>query len=167
MNALPHGIADPLHINEPFPLWMVLAAGLLLWLLYRLFRLVQRRRAEPPPSVVAPPPIPAGASGIATVIEAIRRRYRKRKAHRHGCHKLAAALRKHFDRDLERKASLATLTAAEMTRLIGDTPVARLFGVLSELQFYRRPPTRGDFEGACDLALEVAESRSRFGKDGS
>ena len=108
--------------------------------------------------------VPLAESRIATVIEAIRRRYREREAYRPGCHKLAAALREHFGRDLEGRDSLTTLTVTEMARLIGDTPVARLFGLLSELQFYRRVPTESDFDGACDLALEVAESRNRFEK---
>ena len=164
MSALPHGVADPLHINEPFPIWTLVVAGLMLWLLYRLVRFLKQRSAEaisPPPSPSLPAP---RSSRIAAVIEDIRRRYRERKAYRSGCHELAAALREHFDSGHSTKDPMTTLTAAEMTRRIGDTAVSRLFGVLSELQFYRRPPTQSDFDGACDLALEVAESRGRFGR---
>lgn len=167
MTSLPHGLADPLHIDEPFPLWTLVAGALVLWLLYRMVRSLRERLTVRPASVpvAIPTEKPPEDGGIASVIEAIRRRYRRHEAYRHGCHELASALREHFDRSAEKPTtsdSLTTLTAAEMARNLGDSAVARLFGLLAQLQFYRRAPTRSDFDGACDLALEVAENPARF-----
>lgn len=154
MNPLPHGIADPLHIDEPFPTWALVAAALGVWLLYRLFRYVRDRPAVPLP-VLESSPAPAQDGRIGSVIEAIRRRAFERNALRAGCHELAAALREHFGRNLAPGVSLEHLTASEIERRLGDTAVSRYFRLLSGLQFLRRPPTASDFDGACDLALEV------------
>lgn len=161
MSGLPFGIAEPLHIEEPFPAWKVVLAALVLWLLYRLARALYRRlqRAAQAPRPAAPPPPPL-LGGIGAVIDDIRRRYQT--DYRRGCHALAEALRRHFDRaklpGSAGRAPYPTLTAREIERHIGDTALTRFFALLSELQFHRREPTQSDFEGACELAAVVAES---------
>jgi hypothetical protein len=87
-------------------------------------------------------------------------------AYRKGCHELAAALREHLGEQLESGHAVATLTAAEMADRFGDTGFARFFDLLSQLQFHRRQPTRSDFEGACELALEVVVDVGGGGRSG-
>lgn len=154
MSALPHPITDALHIEEPFPVWTLLAGALALWLLYRLARRWSNRPVAPV-APVAPPPEPAGASRVVALIEAIRRETLEQRSYRAGCHRLAAALKEHFGASLWSQRSFEHLTAAEIAVRIGDGPVSRFFSMLSELQFYRPPPSRSDFDGACDLALDV------------
>ena len=161
MKGLPFGLAEPLHIEEPFPTWKLVLAGLVLWLIYRLLRLLWRwlQRVEVPASPVPPAP-PSFLDGFAVAVDEIRRRYGD--DYRRGCHALAEALRGHFDAlELPGSAGRApypTLTAREIEGQLGDTPVSRLFTLLSDLQFYPREPTKGDFEGACELAVDVAAS---------
>lgn len=156
MSSLPHGITGALHIDEPFPRWTLLAAALLLWLLYRLYSRLRERLAESPAPSAPPAPAEPDPAGFGARVDAIRRRTLASGTYREGCHELAAELRAYCARYLEPGASLLHLTAAEIARRVGDTAVARFFGLLARLQFHRRPPSRSDFDGACDLAIAVA-----------
>ena len=51
------------------------------------------------------------------------------------------------------------MTAREIQGRVGERPATRLLSLLSELQFGRRRPTRGDFRGACELATELVSKR--------
>lgn len=155
MTSLPHGVTDPLHIDEPFPTWALWASALVLWLLYRLYRRWRERPAESAKQVREPRPNAPSHNPIGNRIENIRSRALLQKAYRKGCHELAEALREHLAERLEAGQSLTSLTAIEMADRFGDAAFARFFGLLSRLQFHRREPSQSDFEGACELALEV------------
>lgn len=168
MSSLPHPITEALHIDEPFPTWTLLVAALLLWALYRGYRYWRARAAAAPSEPVRAAPPPPEGERIVSVIEAIRQRTLEQHAYRAGCHQLAAALKEHFGRSLSPERSFERMTASEIARRIGDGAVSRYFDLLSRLQFFRRPPSRNDFDGACDLALDVvvttsATARSRRG----
>jgi len=170
MISLPHGVTDPLHIDEPFPTWMLWAGALVLWLLYRLYRRWREHPAEPAKPVRKLRPKAPGRGRIGNTIEDIRRRALLQKAYRTGCHELAEALREHLDVRFETGESLTSLTAIEMADRFGDTAFARFFSLLSQLQFRRREPTQSDFEGACALALDVVvdvDSGVRSGRSAS
>lgn len=156
MSELPHGITDPLHIEPPFPTWAVILGVLLLWFVYRLLKAWKERSAGDGSRVEVPAPAPPKQSRIGAVIKDIRTAALAEGAYRRGCHQLAAVLREHCDRYLDRGGALAHLTAAEMALRLGDTALTRYFDRLSRLQFERRPPTRREFDEACDLALDVA-----------
>ncbi|MFQ5527331.1 MAG: hypothetical protein ACE5GX_13845 [Thermoanaerobaculia bacterium] len=160
MIGLPHGLAEPLHIDEPFPTWKLVVAALVAWLLYRLARWFLARLSAARAAVPRLPPPRIPASGIVGLIGEIRRRYHG--DYRRGCHELAAALRRHFGQESGTRSSVRRhpfpkLTVGEIRARIGDTAISRLFGLLAELQFFRREPTKSDFEGACDLAIDVAQ----------
>lgn len=151
MQELPAGLADPLHLPDPYPssgLLGALAALLLLTLLAVLWR---RRRRRPPAASAPPPAVHVdAASAIGKAIEDVRRRFSGSRDYRHGCHALAGLLRAHFEARTTRP--LTTLTAREMPSAIGEGAVASFFELLAELQFRRRRPTHDEFRGACDLA---------------
>lgn len=153
---LPSGLADPLHLPYEVP-WKFLAAlGLLLLgaIVFALLRAWLARRRQTPARPL-PAPIPAAESGIAGAIEDLRRRYRRSSAYRTACHELSILLRRYLERSTRQPYS--TLTAGEIRRQAGDGRTASFFLSLAELQFGRRRPTGRDLDGACDLALEVAQ----------
>ncbi len=152
---LPAGLADPLHLAFPVPwkLLAVLAALLVAAIAFALLRRWLRRRRQAPPRKL-PTPVPGPAPGLADAIAELRRRYRKSRAYRTACHELSTLVRGYLENATRRRYS--TLTAGEIRREMGDTRGARFFGALAELQFARRPPTRNDLDGACELALDVA-----------
>ena len=156
MSDLPFGFTDALHINEPFPWRGIVFAFLLLWLLYRFIKSLRRERvvSAPPPSA----PVRT-RSRFAQEIQRLRKRYLSSKDFRAGCHELADLLRQHFES--KRKHPFSVLTAREIERRVGDSAVSRLFSLLADLQFSRRPPSKSDFEGACDLALDVSKGKKR------
>ena len=156
MSGLPFGLTEPLHLDEPFPWRAIVVAILLLWLLARFLRSLRRNRQEPPAEPV-PPPVPR--SRIAEEIRALRTRYGRSKDFRAGCHELAEMLRSFFE--AKRDVPFSTLTVGEMKPKLGDTAVVRFFSLLADLQFSRRTPTKSDFEGACDLALDVTRHGRR------
>ena len=159
MRELPADLAEPLHLLKPDP-WATalgwLAALLLLTLLWMLYRRLRRRRAARPLPPVPPSPPVAAVSGIEKSIDEIRRRYSDAD-HRQGCHQLSAALREHYEETDRHRFS--TLTVREVAAAIGDVALTRFLGLLADLQFGRREPSRDDFQGACELAVSVARSR--------
>lgn len=153
MSELPFGFTDALHIDEPFPWRGIAFAVLLLWLLYRFVKSLRRERtvtASPPTSVVLP------RGRFLEKVQKLRRHYLRSKDFRAGCHELAGLLRSHFE--AKRSQPFSVLTVREIEASIGDTAVSRLFSLLANLQFSRQPPSKSDFEGACDLALEVSKA---------
>lgn len=154
MNGLPGGLADPLHLSYPVPWTALMIFGLLLLfgILLALLLAWVRRPSTPPP--VPQPAAPARGVGIADAIEELRRRHGTSSSFRVGCHELALLLRRHFEQASGHEYS--TWTAGEMRRHVGDTALSRFFGFLADLQFGRRRPNQNDFDGACDLALDVA-----------
>lgn len=158
MKPLPAGLAEPLHLLEPsnWRGWVVaglatlLVAAIACWVFYRR-RFDARRRIQPRTAQASPPG--PHEQGIADAIESIRLRFSRRGLARAGCHALSAALRTHLERRKPIRYSI--LTAREIGRRLGDTPLTRLLALLSDLQFGRREPARGDLEGLCDLAHEV------------
>lgn len=156
MTSLPHGFTEPLHILEPFPWGRLLLLGLVATLVAALVLLLWRwwrRSRSATPAVPAAPPPPPAIPGILDSLEELRRRYLESALHRQGCHALSELLRRHFGghHDLP----FVFLTAQEIAGRAGDTAMTRLLRVLSDLQFARRPPGAGDFDGACDLARDV------------
>lgn len=166
---LPGRLADPLHFPSPpscawLLVWLALIGALVGWLLWLAWRRWQARpRPAPAPRPRPTPPPPAGDIGSA--IDAIRRRTLAAKSYRRGCHELSGALRAHWEARPPAAggagAPLTRMTAAEIGRRLGDGAVSRFLALLAQLQFGRRPPSRGDFVGACDLAREVASSGER------
>lgn len=158
MIGLPHGFTEPLHIDKPLPYGLIatllVLIALLVWLIHRR----RKRKSQEPPT----PPRRRRRPGIRGAIESLRRKHLKGKNFRLACHELAAALRDHFDR--ETGHPISSLTTREMIARIGDTALTRMFGLLAQLQFSRSKPSRSDFEGACDLALDVTRSAPRRGK---
>ena len=149
MTGLPHGLTAPLHIDRPPPYGLMAIALLLL--------VIRRKRSA---EKTIPPVLSTPQTGdIGTLIEELRRRHRRLSDFRLACHELAAELRTYYDRKMRR--SISTLTTREMVGRLGDTAVTRLFQLLAELQFSRKSPSRNDFEGACDVALEVPNASSR------
>ncbi len=153
MEELPAGLADPLHLAQPFPFRTLAVIGLLavLALLWMLWRRLRRRRPPAPAAAVSPPLSPP-AAGIGAAITAIRGRFLDADRRR-GCHQLSETLRAHLERGGRHRFS--TLTAGEIAAAIGDVAVARFFDLLADLQFGRREPSRSDFDGLCDLACDV------------
>ena len=102
-----------------------------------------------------------GKYGIGSAIAAILDRHLQSKSYRRGCHELSGALRTHWEESgLVRRAGRFTrMTAREIHGRVGERPATRLLSLLSELQFGRRQPTRGDFKGACELATELVSKR--------
>lgn len=159
MSSLPGDLADPLHLLEPFPYkTLLVAAAVLGYLLWRLIRRLHRRKlAAPQPAPRSVPAAAAAAAPIAERIEALWRRFRETGRFREGCHELAGLLRAQLE--AERRRRFSSLTAGEIGRHLGDSPWSRLFSLLAGLQFGRRPPSRSDFQGVCELAAEVAGQR--------
>lgn len=153
---LPSGLVDPLHLPQPVP-WKFLAVLAVLLLAAIVFALLKawlgRRRRTPRRPL--PAPVPALPTGIDAAIESLRRRYRESRAYRAACHELSTLLRLHFEGSSRHRYS--TLTAGEIRREVGETRVARFFAFLADLQFGRRQPTGNDLDGACDLAIEIAQ----------
>ena len=154
MTPLPSGLADPLHLAFPVHWkWLAVAAALFLatviLLLLRVWLRRRRRRvrARPEPAPRQLPP-----AGILDEIEALRGRYRTGSGLRRACHELSALLRGYFGRSSPR---FSTLTAGEIRRHLGDGRTASFFGSLARVQFGRSRPTRKDFDGVCDLAIEA------------
>ena len=155
MNELPFGFTDALHIDEPFPWRNIVFTLLLLWLLYRFVRSLKRDSPPKRPSAPARQP----RSRFGQQISALRKRYRRSKDFRAGCHELSEILRQHFE--AKRKKPFSVLTVGEIQEEIGDGAVSRLFSLLANLQFSRQEPSKSDFEGACDLALDVSKVSRR------
>lgn len=160
MNQLPAGLADPLHLSYPIPWKIVFGLALLLLagILFALFRAWLRRRRPPRPTQ-APDVARPRTSGIADAIAGLRQRHRDSVVFRSACHELSKLLRHYFETSTGRDYS--TLTAGEIHREVGETASSRFFSFLADLQFARGAPTRNDFEGACDLALDVARQETR------
>jgi hypothetical protein len=160
---LPRGLADPLHILEPFPGWAraAIVAALLLALLWMLWRRWARRRRVPV-AARSPRRVAPRLDSIAEVIRRIRRRYPDAGSYRQGCHELSAVLRSFLERGSPHPFSI--LTAREIARALGEGEQTRLFDRLAELQFARRAPSRRDFRAICDLALEVVAAPRKRGE---
>lgn len=160
MKELPAGLADPLHLSYPIPWKLVFGLALLLLagILFALLR-AWLRRPRPPRATHQPAAAQPRLSGLADAISGLRQRHRDSVAFRHACHELSTLLRRHYEGATGREYS--TLTAGEIRRAVGETAGSRFFSVLADLQFKRSAPTRNDFEGACDLALDVTRQESR------
>lgn len=165
MTPLPAGLAEPLHLLEPFNWRGLLSAALAAIVLAAIAYLLFRRRRSRGRRVEAPPPgtsLPRSpVAGIAAAIAAIRGRYSRLRRFRAGCHELSTVLRDHFGQRGRHRYS--TLTAREIGERLGDTPMTRLLSLLAELQFGRREPGEADLETICDLAVEMV---SRSGEGG-
>ena len=164
---LPGPLAGSLHFPSPpscawLAVWILLVAGLLFWLGRLLWRRLRRSLAKRSPVPVPPPVRRRGPYGIASAIAAILDRHLQSESYRKGCHELSGALRRHWEeRGLVRRAGprFTHMTAREIQGRVGERPATRLLSVLSGLQFGRRGPSRGDFEGACELATELVSKR--------
>ena len=132
---LPSGLPDPLHLLQPFPWEGLVPALLLLLAAYLVQRWRRARRRAPAKAPARTAARPRRGSELAQAVE------------------LAATLRTQLE--AERRQPLTRLTAREIRRTLGETPLSRLFDRLDDLQFRRRPPRRHDFSGVCDEALEV------------
>lgn len=161
---LPGRLADPLHFPTPpscawLVVWLLLIAGLLVWLLRLAWRRWRARRRPAPAPRPSPPPPPGD---IAAAIAAIRRRTLETRSYRQGCHELSGTLRAHWEARPPAaggaRPRLTRMTAAEIGRRLGDGAVSRFLTLLAQLQFGRRPPSRNDFVGACNLAREVVSA---------
>ena len=166
---LPGPAAGPLHFpSSPscawLLVWFLLVVALLVWLGRLLWRRWRRYLASRPAPPARPATPPRRSPGIASAIAAILERHLSAGSFRQGCHELSGALRRHWEeRGLLRPAGarLTRMTAREIAGRVGDRPASRLLALLSELQFGRREPSRADFQGACDLAAEVAAEPER------
>ena len=118
----------------------------------------RRSRPEPPPIETAPPPPPSprAPSGIESAIREIQRKYAYYHM-REGCHALSETLRRYWEKASRHR--LSTLTVSEIGAALGDVSAARLFRLLAQLQFARSRPTRSDFHGICELAIETVSKR--------
>ena len=159
MNQLPAGLAEPLHLVNPYPYGKALAflaALLLLALLWAWWR--RRRRSAPSSPAAAPPPIPPPppASTIEKAIAEIRLRYVETRRHREGCHELAEVLRTYYEKACGKP--LSRLTVREIGTVLGDSAVTALFELLAEMQFRRRQPSSDEFSQICETATDVAKS---------
>ena len=155
MTALPAPLAAPLHILEPWP-WRQAVGWLLAAIaLYLLVRWWARRRRRGPTSRGRPAGV-SGRRGFAASVDTIRQRARKSGRYRRGCHELALLVRQTLEPLASRR--LDVLTAREIKGRLGDDGRTRLLVLVADLRFGRRSPTRSDFDGACDLALEVSEA---------
>ena len=156
LGKLPAGLEYPLHLLEPWPWGEILTVIFLAFLLALL--VWRRRRRKAPEAPATPPPVPSPVvptRGLADAVADLRRRYRMTGDTRGACHELAGLVRGHFER--LRGRPYTVLTAGEIRRREGDSPLSRLFGRLATLQFGRESPSRQDFDGACDVVLEVTE----------
>ena len=158
MNRLPSGLADPLHIEPPFPWWALVV--LLLILLTVLWVWLRRRRA-PTARPPLPPPAPVGKVTLFSAIRDLRERYQKRGSFRRACHELSGLLRVHFEK--AGKHPFSTLTSREIGRAVGDTALSRFFSRMSDMQFRRREPSKSDFHGLCEVAEDLARARAGKG----
>ncbi len=152
VNVLPADLAPVEHMMEPSSNWpWIVAAALAAWFLRAWW--LRRRPApvfSPAPTLQTEPPVPS-LHGIAGEIEALRARYHD--DYRRGCHELAELLREHSERSSTRDFNV--LTAREIARTLGETALARVFLLLSDLQFGRKEPDASDFHGICDIAQET------------
>ena len=165
---LPGPLAGALHYPSPpscawLLVWLLLIAGLVVWLARLLWRRLRRRAAAP---AAKPPPAarPRGRRGIAAVLAEIFDRHLKAGTYRQGCHELSGALRGHWEeRGLARPAGpqFSRMTAREIEGRVGDRPATRLLRLLSELQFGRREPSRSDLQGAFKLAVDLVLKRGK------
>ncbi len=161
MNDLPTDLADPLHLLDPSryrETLIALGAAALVALIWILWRRLRRRPAPAPSPVTPPPPTAAAVTGIAQAIADIRARYADTLNFRQGCHELSQSLRSHFE--TVGRQPLSTLTAREIAAAIGDTAVSSVFELVAELQFRRREPSSGEFEGICDMAVTVSRGET-------
>lgn len=154
---LPSGLPDPLHLLQPFPWEGLVPALLLLLAAYLVQRWRRARRRAPAKAPARTAARPRRGSELAQAVEKIRHRHLRAETYRLGCHELAATLRTQLE--AERSQPLTRLTAREIRRILGETPLSRLFDRLDNLQFRRRPPRRHDFRGVCDEALEVVHTK--------
>ena len=158
LGRLPAGLEDPLHLMEPWP-WGKLLMVVFLTLL--LAFLVWRRRRRPVEKVlVTPPPLPGSPPPPRGLVEAVgdlRRRYGRTGDFRRACHDLAELVRRHLEHRSGRPYSV--LTAGEIRRQEGDTPLARIFGRLAGLQFGRVAPSRRDFDETCDSLIQATQEK--------
>lgn len=153
--GLPAGLAEPLHILEPWPWRSTLATAVLVTLALLLLRWLWhwwRRR----------PPAPTGErlvvplrrrSVFGEAVEAILHRARESRDFRSACHELALLLRSAWES--QRGDRIRYLTAQEIADRFGENRRARLLLTLAELRFGRRTPDENDLEGLCELALEA------------
>ncbi len=159
MRDLPAPLADPLHILEPWPWRQALVWSLLvlaLWLLARWWwrrRGTRRSDVEDWRSIVLPP-----GSSFEGELDAIRRRANASGVYRRACHELSKLLRITLERFSGR--SLDAYTSREIRRQLGDDEHTELLVMVSDLRFGRRAPTRGEFERACDSALQNQTTKS-------
>lgn len=155
MKSLPYDLTEPIHILGPSP-WPTrfLIGGLLLlatlaWVLWR-----QRQRKDGPVASPRPKPPPPPTGDLVATLAALRRRYLESERYRDGCHELSVLLRGHLARSEGRPYSF--MTAREIGVRSTAAPWVSLVSLVAELQFQRRSPGRGDFDGICDIARDVA-----------
>ncbi len=160
--TLPAGLSGPLHILEPegFSPWWWFLAAVLLYLLWRRLRRWWREIPARMPRTTSPNRRPGKGKGGGPTkqIQRLQALYRTTGQYREGCHALARMLREFVAEGQLGRAVRGgrCLTARELAEPLGDTALSRFFQLLADLQFDRREPDSDDFDGACDLAVDIA-----------
>ena len=159
MTDLPAGLADPLHILEPWP-WRALVIGLAggalaVWLVWRWVRgRLDRAGVES-----APGPEVVTLSAFGEAVEGIRERARESSFFRLGCHELAGLLRGRLRS--RHGESFAYLTAQEAAARLRGDGCAELLVDVSTARFARRIPDAAVLDALCDRALALDNSPRR------
>lgn len=163
--TLPAGLSGPLHILEPegFSPWWWLLGAVLLYLLWRRLRRWWREIPTRQPRTASPVRRSrrGGGGEAAQKIQRLQALYRTTGQYREGCHALAHMLREFVaEGRLGRPVPGGRcLTARELAEPLGDTALSRFLQRLADLQFDRREPDGEDFDGACDLAVDLARDQ--------
>jgi hypothetical protein len=163
--TLPAGLSGPLHILEPegFSPWWWLLGAILLYLLWRRLRRWWREvPSRTPRASTRPGRGKAGpAHGLTRSIERLRTVTHATGQYRAGFHALAQTLRESIEAGRLGRAVPGgrCLTARELAEPLGDTALSRFLHLLADFQFDRREPDGDDFDGACDLAVDIARGK--------
>jgi hypothetical protein len=157
--ALPHGPANPLHIIEPLflALTVALAVVVVLAVVFAVVRLLLwlKRRMVTTPALPPLPPIRDMDQRIAR----IKKEHLASEAYRNGCHSLSALLKTYLEQ--QTRQPVEEMTLAEIRRRLDHAEASRFFTRLSDLQFRRAEPGRGEFAGACEESVRLAKKFKR------
>ena len=157
---LPAGLGEPLHLltlDEGWPggwLWALLALALA-WLYRRWRRRDGESSAHEPRSAAPTPGPPQPSNALARAIDTLRREVLVSADFRDGCYRLAELLRRHGEAMAPYR--LSVLTAGEIVNRLGESGLGMVFGLLADLQFRRRDPSRDEFVDICELATVAAD----------
>ena len=161
---LPHGLAPPLHLLEPWwrrpetwgwalALLLLLALALWTWRRWRRWRRMRLAELDAGP---APTATPVRRSRWLTEVNRIWQEHREGGDLRRGLAELSRLLRDHFAARLPGVSSHPGLTAGEVARQ-AHGEVFLLLSLVSLHQFGRREPQQQDFDDICRMAVEVLE----------